>query len=269
MEICWDTLERLQYDKNKKRLFQKYETKYGTRKNWYEFKEKCLGCGNDFLGVVGRNSSFCGNKCKANSEFHNMKGYKHSDETKKKMSESRKGNNNSNYKGRTIQYKNALYGGYEFWNPKLSWIEDTRKSDKGIIEVKCTFCKEWFKPSDLQLDKRYYRIDDNNGRFYCSDKCKSNCPEFQQLKYPKGHKPYIEKRHDQHDWRNLVLERDNYTCQKCGKSDVDLVAHHIDPVINNPIESADIDNGITLCKDCDKQVHKIPGCGYNELKCKG
>lgn len=64
----------------------------------------------------------------------------------------------------------------------------------------------------------------------------------------------------------MVKERDNYTCQICGSTEGLFIAHHIDPVVCNPIESADIDNGITLCEKCDKKVHKLPGCTYNNLK---
>jgi len=38
--------------------------------------------------------------------------------------------------------------------------------------------------------------------------------------------------------------------------------------MQNPIESADLDMVITLCKGCHKEVHKLPGCKYNDLKCK-
>ena len=46
-----------------------------------------------------------------------------------------------------------------------------------------------------------------------------------------------------------------------------MYAHHIDPVINNPIESADIDNGITLCRYCHKKIHDSKGCSLKDLKC--
>jgi len=46
-----------------------------------------------------------------------------------------------------------------------------------------------------------------------------------------------------------------------------LHCHHIDPVSQNPIESADIDNCITLCKECHKEVHKKDDCKYHELRC--
>jgi 5-methylcytosine-specific restriction endonuclease McrA len=51
----------------------------------------------------------------------------------------------------------------------------------------------------------------------------------------------------------MVFERDNYKCVKCGE-EKPLHCHHIDPVKGNPIESADIDNCITLCKKCHKKA---------------
>ncbi|MFW6002463.1 MAG: HNH endonuclease [archaeon] len=68
----------------------------------------------------------------------------------------------------------------------------------------------------------------------------------------------------------MVFERDNYTCQKClmTKNDISIHCHHIWPLNENPVESADIDTCITLCKDCHKRIHmKVAGCKYNELKC--
>jgi len=68
--------------------------------------------------------------------------------------------------------------------------------------------------------------------------------------------------------RKLVLERDDWTCQKCDSQENGLHCHHIDPVINNPIESSDIDNCITLCKSCHKEIHKLPNCQYTNLRCR-
>jgi thymidylate synthase (FAD) len=64
----------------------------------------------------------------------------------------------------------------------------------------------------------------------------------------------------------MVLERDNWTCQKCEKRGGHIHCHHIDPVILNPIESADLDNCITLCKKCHKWVHTKEGCRYFKLR---
>ena len=105
--------------------------------------------------------------------------------------------------------------------------------------------------------------------FYCSENCKKACPTYGQIKYPKDF--YIKSlREVQPDLRKLVLSRDNYCCQICAAelSDVVLHCHHIYPVNLYPVESADVDTCITLCEECHKYVHTLPGCGYNDLKCK-
>ena len=53
-------------------------------------------------------------------------------------------------------------------------------------------------------------------------------------------------------WHTAVLERDNYTCQVCGKSDkeVRLDCHHIKPKSKYPEFIHDINYGITLCMHC-------------------
>lgn len=60
------------------------------------------------------------------------------------------------------------------------------------------------------------------------------------------------------NWVKSILERDNYTCQKCG-SNRELCAHHINNYANFKKERLNLDNGITLCKDCHKEIHQIFG----------
>lgn len=57
-------------------------------------------------------------------------------------------------------------------------------------------------------------------------------------------------------WRKAVFERDHFTCQMCGRYGCKLNAHHIRPFSKYPEYRLDIDNGITLCKDCHKKAHK-------------
>lgn len=57
------------------------------------------------------------------------------------------------------------------------------------------------------------------------------------------------------DWRTSVFERDNYTCQICGRRGEYLEAHHKKRWCDHPSLRFDVDNGITLCKECHKSIH--------------
>lgn len=56
------------------------------------------------------------------------------------------------------------------------------------------------------------------------------------------------------EWKKQVFERDNHTCQLCG-SRKKIVAHHIKSFTKYPELAHDINNGITLCERCHKEIH--------------
>ena len=60
------------------------------------------------------------------------------------------------------------------------------------------------------------------------------------------------------NWKKQVLVRDNYTCQNCGIEE-NLVVHHIKKFSENKQLRFDVNNGITLCRKCHKEVHKNEG----------
>lgn len=69
------------------------------------------------------------------------------------------------------------------------------------------------------------------------------------------------------NWRNLVLKRDYYTCQVCGKkSDQGLVVHHLDGYSWCIDGRYDVNNGITLCDVCHKEFHSKYGYKDNTKK---
>jgi 5-methylcytosine-specific restriction endonuclease McrA len=113
-------------------------------------------------------------------------------------------------------------------------------------------------------------LDQGKGYFYCTDECKNTCPLYRQKTYYRDQRPYVTEHinsiHPQ--LRDMCFERDKYECQICGEKK-DLRCHHIDPIINNPIESADLDNVITLCNNCHKKSHQLPKCstGYLSKGC--
>ena len=55
-------------------------------------------------------------------------------------------------------------------------------------------------------------------------------------------------------WRADVIARDG-RCVKCGATD-NLEAHHIKSFAAHPLDRFDLANGICLCHDCHKQIHK-------------
>jgi len=176
---------------------------------------------------------------------------------------------------------------YDTWYDKLYLYYDSEEirrdpNNYELIQFKCyyTGCKNWFNPTNQQLYIRYRAICGSNdgrnrqGNLYCCDECKNRCSVFRKRKQPNILNREI-GREVQPELRKMVLERDNYTCQHegCGKSlvefpDLVLHCHHIFPLNEDPVCSADIDNCITLCAECHKWVHQnVPGCSTSELRC--
>jgi len=58
------------------------------------------------------------------------------------------------------------------------------------------------------------------------------------------------------DWRRAVFSRDGYVCQQCGQHGGKLNAHHIERFADNTSRRLDVNNGITLCEKCHKEVHR-------------
>jgi 5-methylcytosine-specific restriction endonuclease McrA len=227
-------------------------------------------------------------------------GRKHTEETKKKISESQKGipkakrskehkhNLSLSKKGKYIGDKsNGWKGGYhtkglplyDTYASQIEWAEEVRRSskDENILEVKCAYCGKWYVPSLSSLWNRLEYLKGNYKnelRLYCSEHCKSVCPLYN--KTPEalmkedavraGRLGWLElNREVQLELRQMVLKRDEYECVKCG-SEGSLHCHHILPVAINPLLSADVDNCITLCEKCHKEVHKQDDCRYEQIR---
>lgn len=58
------------------------------------------------------------------------------------------------------------------------------------------------------------------------------------------------------NWRKTVFERDDYTCQVCGQVCGKLNAHHIRRFADYPELRLEVTNGITLCEDCHRKLHR-------------
>jgi hypothetical protein len=292
----WNKLEKQGFKQTK----TGYWKKNGVGGTYY--KKRCKECNEWFLGQ--KKSEFCSNTCAKTGKNNNFYGKHHTNETKKLIGESNKnkyhteeckeklskkmsGKNSPMY-GMTGEKHPTWKGGYRekglaYYNtyaPQLEWCEKVRRSpiDENILEVRCFKCGEWYIPNINNVRANIRSINNNDkgeNHFYCSDECKHSCSIYH--KKPESIMKEDTVRAGRLDWlkldrelqpelRKMVLERDGYQCVKCSSDVGQLYCHHIYPVSTNPIESADIDNCITLCIDCHKESHQKDGCRIGQLK---
>jgi len=57
-------------------------------------------------------------------------------------------------------------------------------------------------------------------------------------------------------WRQAVYERDEWTCQVCFQKGRKLNAHHVKSFSLFPDLRFEVDNGVTMCKDCHQERHR-------------
>jgi 5-methylcytosine-specific restriction endonuclease McrA len=195
---------------------------------------------------------------------------------KNKIGKSMLGNKNRGDIGGDFNYLEPTKrpASYETYALQLSWCEEVRQSPENlkILEVKCAYCGCWFIPTRTEVFSRVSAINGRTAgecRFYCSENCKTACPIYNKTSWPEGFKKAT-SREVVPLLRQLVLERDNYTCQKCGATTetAQLHVHHVLSYMLNKMVANDPDNCITLCKACHKEVHSQDGCKYSDLKCK-
>ena len=242
------------YKKNKDKLKEKYKERYKNNKDKIkEYYKEYYEENKDKL------------KEKYKERYKNNK-----DKIKEKKKEYHE-NNKDKFK----EYKDSPwpYNSIAKTRKEIELYEEVKESIDGYLMCRCTYCNEWFKPSRSSLQHRLGAINGTGSgekRLYCSDNCKRDCPSFWQQKYFKDQK-LATSREVQPELRQMVFERDNWTCQKCNiyKDDlnVGIHCHHIEGIQWEPLESADIDICITYCADCHKEVHKIEGCTYQDLQC--
>jgi len=167
-------------------------------------------------------------------------------------------------------YRNKIALFASFYD-KLTIDENPKNDGNGYLLVKCTYCGKYFYPTNMDIIRRIQVFNGTvagENRLYCSDGCKDACPIFNQKKWPKGFKKAT-SREVNPLIRQMCLARDDYECQRCGKTikEIELHSHHIEGTVQQPMLANDVENTITLCKPCHKLVHTQEGCTYYDLRC--
>jgi len=116
------------------------------------------------------------------------------------------------------------------------------KTKNGTIICECNYCGEEFRVAKSNYKK-------GQGK-YCSQKCYGLSL--------RSSNPDLRKSSEYRQFRETVLERDEYRCVKCG-GDTDLHVHHIVPIYEDESLATDVENGKTLCVNCHADEHQQMG----------
>jgi hypothetical protein len=287
MFICWDNIENLTFTKKGRLRDKKNKITY--------FIKECDICGDSFI-TYNKKTKGCTKKCSKLLLKNSLTGKKLSEEIKNKIRKGCSGEKSPWFgKKLTEQHKEKIreknkdkyfsnnIPKYDIYTHQIEWCEPVRrnKEDSNILEVKCAYCGKWYIPTYFSIRSRINCINGNPNyrgeqRLYCSDSCKEECPIYGKTSETlmkedavrAGRLNWIElNREVQPELRQMVFKRDDYKCVKCGSNE-NLHCHHIEGIRWEPLESADIDKCITLCKNCHKAIHMKEDCRYNDLKCK-
>ena len=247
----------------------KYQLKYG--------KWCCCKKFNSCPEVRRKNSET--NKIKQSGENNGMFGKKQSIESKRKNSESnKKAWEDKNSTFNTPKYRKNLHEALKKVGKKrrrtISILKEKHPTfykmekmrynpisplEERVIQVHCSNnnCKNskekggWFTPTKNQIHERIRALEIeglDNDRFYCSDECKDTCPIYRlhHDPYQTTNKAYTQNEYEQ--FRQFVLERDDYKCQYCG--DQAEHVHHERPQKLEPFFALDPDLVWSVCKKC-------------------
>ena len=210
------------------------------------------------------------------------KGKIRSEETRKKMSEARKGKSPWNkgltlgkqepqlikFRTRNSNKPRSMLSYYKKTHPLLFLAEDIIENKNKNFEVHCKTCKKYFEPTPSQLGERIRALESTSigyaeNNFYCSKECKVNCAVYRKRSDPFENVELPYTREEYQTFRVHVLTRDKNTCQFCG--DVATDVHHERPQKVEPFFALDPDFAWSCCEDCHYSKGHTGECNTGNL----
>jgi hypothetical protein len=138
------------------------------------------------------------------------------------------------------------------------------------INVSCKRCGKLFIPSRNQINNRikaYAGKLRGEQNFYCSDKCKSECPIYGARSRSKGSSSEENNRNaamvnsrrcKTKELKQLQCDRYGSSyCEKCGDT-IDVELHHTVMISDNPKMASNPAGHMLLCYGCHLEIHN--GC---------
>lgn len=192
------------------------------------YKRPCIFCGKIFGGGSGlaRSQKFCSRKCYWDSNYHKNFMIKHPN-----SGQAKKGQRRVEYLKKICPVCKNIFETIPSNHKKCCSKECYYKRISSFLKGKPKSV-EHNKNVSLALKKHFDKV----GR------------KIHKRSYHSFDKKYI-------DWRKSVFEKDNYTCQVCGKIGGIIFPHHIRLWSIYPELRYNINNGITVCKTCHKWCH--------------
>lgn len=273
MKLCWDNINKLSYDLDNNLYI---EIKYYKRKGRlnlqkavlkYKVIDACDWCNSQFLGPVNNKNTYCSVSCSTSANQTGKPGKhlgkKHSKEARNKISKANTGKIRTkemrkHYSDSKKGAKNPMYG----IKGEAHHLYGTSGHGKGYntkinLEKMYEGLRNKLKAEGLPYNKEGHPFKGvkrpdragPNSHFWKGGIATVNDSIRKSLEYT--------------NWRDTIFERDKYTCNDCNIVGTRLVVHHLIPL--NYILYKDLDilydtnNGLTLCEECHKDLHKLIG----------
>jgi 5-methylcytosine-specific restriction endonuclease McrA len=125
-------------------------------------------------------------------------------------------------------------------------------------DVNCQTCGKIFHKKPSHIHKMNFCSKECHNIFQKGDtKNKERLRELGRIRNRglSKERDLIEQTEAYKNWRLSVFRRDSFSCVSCKQRGGSLHAHHISSFAKFPELRTDVNNGITLCDSCHRQLH--------------